>query len=422
MQIGIIGGGATGMVAGILAGRRGLQVTILEKNSKLGKKLLVTGNGKCNYTNTYLTPECFHLQENKRAYQIIKDFDTQRILDFFKELGVEVFLREGYAYPQSEQASSIVNALEYELRRLKVRILTDTKVEKIQNNIIKENQKKYKKYTGFKVYTQNQKVYYFDKLIFASGSKAGVDMDGSGIEILKDLGHKIIPMLPALCPMYCEEKSFFKRVAGVRVKAKLTAYIGEKKGNKVFYSIKLAQAIGELQLTDYGISGIPSFQISREVARALYRLQEREKREVYISINFLPYIENILKKLEERKKNTYLKDMESFGNGLLNQKLWLALLEQANISKKQEVHTIDFLKLEKLLGDFCCKVIKVAEYNKAQICTGGIDLGEIDLENMESKKIPGLYLAGEIVDVDGICGGYNLTWAWASGYRVGKNI
>lgn len=406
MKICIIGAGASGLMAAITALRLGAKVTLMEENKKAGKKILSTGNGKCNYTNVNLKPKHFHLEKALNTFEVIEKFNSNEIIDFFRQLGIEPFIREGYVYPNSEQASSILEALLNECERLGVKLFTGVEISKI----VKEK-------NTFKIsYLVEEKteIAFFDKVIISSGSKAGVSKPNENIiKILKGFNLKYNEFLPALCGVCCEEKAFFKNCFGVRTRATLSLQLSKNEIKKEY---------GELQLTDYGLSGIPTFQLSRYISRFL-----KNKQDVNIEVNFLPHIEDVKLFLKARYENRFFKDLLAFGNGLLNKKLWYAILLKLKLKPELDIRNMRVCEVESIIEKLAKAITKMnfkitatMGFDKAQVCTGGIDLSEINFKDMQLKKVSGMYLAGEIIDVDGICGGYNLSWAWASGHLAGE--
>ena len=368
MKVGIIGGGAAGIMSALFACKGKNEVTVIEHNDKLLKKILSTGNGKCNFTNTRMEAANFH--NNYKVIEFTDRFGRFDTIKFFNSIGVVEYIRDGYVYPASEQAASIRNALLMELDRYDTDILLNTYVKDIK---LSEN--------GFFVDAcDSQKKIsklYFDKLIVATGLKAAPKLgsDGSFLPVLDKLNIKYRPPLPALCGIKLDDKLFFKMTSGVRAKGEISVYCDNK---------KIAGDFGELQFADSGISGIPTFQVSRYVSKLLYEI----------------------------------------GNGLINSKLWLGILEAAKISPEIKIKKIDkksFDRLVLLCKKLDFKVKASGDFDKAQVCTGGIPLKDVD-ENLMYKSIKNLYFAGEILDVDGICGGYNLQWAWTSGYIAGNGL
>lgn len=400
----IIGGGAAGSIAALAAAGSGAEVQILEQNEMIGRKILSTGNGRCNFTNRFQAPSCYRSENAGFPWEVIGKFPEPETTVFFEKLGIYPKDKNGYLYPWSEQASSVREALEAALELAKIRIHTGVHVFGI---VPKKN--------GFQVsFSKDGKkgMISGDAVILATGSKAAAKLgsDGSGYDLAKMLGHKLVPVVPALVQLRCREK-LYRQVAGVRTHGKVTVFIDGK---------ETASDTGELQLTDYGISGIPVFQVSRYAARGLY-----EKREVLAELDFMPDItdEAFLHMLEARKQMLNGLTMEQYFNGLFHKKLASALLKRIGISGTMPVQELDGENLEKLCRickHFRTYIDKTNPFEQAQICAGGVDTREIDPDTMESKLVNGLYFAGEILDVDGICGGYNLQWAWTSGFLAGK--
>lgn len=399
-HIAVIGGGVAGMTAAVFAAKAGAKVTILEQKERVGKKILSTGNGRCNFTNLYQAPECYHSDNPKFPWEVISKFDVQKVIGFFEEMGIYPKNRNGYLYPNSDQASSVLDAFRIECRTYRVQMLLDTKCLKI-----------IPKAKGFRLETTQGSI-KADSVILAAGSKAApvTGSDGSGYVLAKELGHRIVPVLPALVQLRCREK-FYKSISGVRVQAKVSLYVND---------VIAAEDIGEVQLTNYGISGIPVFQVSRFAARALY-----EKKQVKAVLNFMPDMTDeafygvLLKRKEQHPERT----MDEFLNGVFHKKLTELWLKQCGLKTDRRVRTLsenELVRLADCIRYFTTVVEAVNTYEQAQICCGGIDTLEVNPATMESHYIPGLHFAGEILDVDGICGGYNITFAVASGALAGK--
>lgn len=399
-KIAVIGGGASGLMAAVTAAEQGAEVLILEHKDRVGKKILSTGNGRCNFTNLTQEPFCYHSENLLFPWQIVEKFNAQQTIAFFLKLGIYSKNRGGYLYPQSDQASAVLDVLRMEIKRLGVEVKTDTHCQEILPG---------KK--GFKLRT-DQGDFTADKVILAAGSKAAPvsGSDGSGYALAKKMGHRLIPVLPSLVQLRCQE-NFYKSLSGVRVNGKVSIYVdGEC----------LVQNTGELQLTNYGISGIPVFQVSRYAAIGLY-----EKKEVEAVLDFMPDFpkEAFLAFLKNRIQTRPQKTMEEFFVGLFHKKLsdlWLKLAKIERTKRAGECTEEEITRLAVLIRNFRTKVTETNSFEQAQVCRGGVDTEEVDPETLESKYVPGLYFAGEILDVDGICGGYNLQWAWSSGYIAGK--
>lgn len=395
----IVGAGASGSVAAITAARRGSHVLIIEQKDKIGKKILATGNGKCNFTNANMDLSCFY-GDRTLIEEVLRQFSYEDCLSFFRELGIYPKNKNGYYYPNSEQASSVVTALELELRKLDVEVIFSETVTQINRNK-----------QGFRISLSDRSV-VGNKVILATGLLANPKLgsDGSIFTYIKSTGHHFSSIAPALCGFYAQGISF-KKVAGVRAEAEISLYIDGEFVKKDH---------GELQFVDYGISGIPVFQISHEASVSLGK-----KRICEVQINLLPGLseEEIQEELENRCKHmTKSSTSMEMLNGLLNQKLIWVLLEKAGIRLEQRVESLKPMQLKllaKVMTDLRVTLTKPRDYEFAQVCAGGIRTEEIDICTLESKVESGLYFAGELLDVDGICGGYNLQWAWSSGYVAG---
>lgn len=397
----IIGGGASGMMAAITAARNGAKAVILEHKDRIGKKILSTGNGRCNFTNTLQTPECYRSTDPEFPWKVLSQFPALNTIAFFQKLGIYSKNRNGYLYPYSDQASAVLDVLRLELETLDVEIRTETEVLEIRP--VK---------CGFTIRTSNGKI-SADRVILSTGSKAApkTGSDGSGYGLAKSLGHHLTPVVPALVQLRCKE-SFYKSISGVRLQGTVTLLNGKE---------EIASDTGEIQITDYGISGIPVFQISRYAALGLYH-----KNPVSVRINFMP-------DFSEEQFRTFLENriqmhpdckMEHFFIGLFHKKISALFLKISGISPSKEAGKLtpgEFMKLLETIQRFVTVVEATNSYDKAQVCAGGLSTDEIDPYTLESRLVDGLYFAGELLDVDGICGGYNLQWAWSSGYVAGKN-
>ena len=405
-RVGIIGGGASGLVSAITAARNGAKVTLIEHTGKFGKKLLATGNGRCNLTNNALDAK--HYPGNPDfALQVINGFDREMTFEFFEGIGVIPWSNpEGYVYPRSLQASSVVNALICEAEHLGVKLLGGVTINGISAKKISDKSR------VFSVQTDRGS-FEFDRVILACGSKASPNTgsDGSGYQLAKNFGLELTTVVPALVPLTSSWKGF-KELSGVRVKGKIDLLLeGEL----------IASDEGELQLTDYGISGIPVFQVSRYAAYAC--LQKGANLEV--RLNFFPeYSFNELLSLFHRQTmNLGHIRCGDFLSGLLPEKLGRALLKLSKIDFDMSAEELDNRKLRLLVQNAKCFYVPITgtlSFDRAQICAGGVKVSELSPETMECKRIPGLYIVGELVDVDGICGGYNLQFAWSSGSLAGQ--
>lgn len=401
MKIGIIGAGASGMFAAITAAKQGAEVTLIEKKDRIGKKILATGNGKCNFTNKSMKQVDFKSQHINIFDDYISQFDENEVISFFQNNGMLTKEKNGYYYPRSEQASTVLDLLRLQLKTYKVSVLT----EKYPISIKKKKKQ-------FEIILNSNEKLFFDRIVLACGSFAGEKKQDNynGYTYAKNFGHTIVPVVPALVQVRAKGKDF-KSIAGVRCDANIKLYID---------NCLSAEEFGELQLTDYGISGIPVFQLSRYVSYGIY-----EKKLVTAVIDFLPEynIEEWHSFVETKWKNSSKNiTVEEFFQGFLNKKLNMMFLKNAGIKAETPLNQLKYSKIQQAIETMKCWKIEIEGTNpfeNAQVCAGGISMDEITLQ-MESKLIPGLFFTGELLDVDGRCGGYNLQWAWTSGYLAGK--
>ena len=396
----VVGGGASGMMAAISAARAGADVCILEHNDKLGKKILATGNGRCNFTNRLQEPCCYRSSQKEFPWRVISQFPAEQTISFFEELGICAKDRGGYLYPGSDQASSVMEVLQMEVERLQIQIEYGAQIHSIR-----------KKKERFEVRT-HAKVFWPDALILATGSRASstTGSDGSGYAYAKAFGHTLTPVLPALVALHAKEK-FFVSLAGVRIHGKGQIFTDGK---------KCAEDTGEIQLTKYGISGIPVFQVSRYAAEGIYR-----KKEVTAVLDVAPDLteQRLEDLLEVRIKRHPEREVNVFFTGMYPQKFSQTILKLSKIDKKKrcgELNGREITILCRLLKSLRITIVGTNDFDQAQICAGGVRTEEVSSETLESCYVPGLYFAGELLDVDGICGGYNLQWAWSSGAVAGK--
>ena len=376
----IVGAGAAGMLAAIHAKTKDNQVILIERNTNCGKKILITGNGKCNYLNDDFNISHYRSDNLEFLKNIITEENKKLLISELKKIGIEPKIKNGYYYPMSNTSVSIQNALLLTLKQKGIEIITNTTItdiKKINNKFILND-----KFTC-------------DKLIIAAGSSAcpKCGTDGTIYDALKPLGLKIKKPLPALVQLKSEGK-FLKEWAGIRCDCELSLYENDK---------LIKKSIGEVQLTDYGISGICTFQLSSDCIRGL----DSGKKEV-IKINFLPDIKdfdtfylNRVKLLKGRN------DIELF-EGLINYKLLYVLFKHNK-------------NIKEALTSFSLEITGYNGFDKAQVASGGIKLTEIN-DNFECKNIKDLYIIGEALDVDGDCGGYNLAFAFLSGIIAGESI
>ena len=380
----IIGAGASGMMAAVQAARLGARVTLLECNDRPGRKLNATGNGRCNFTNLDQPAGAYRSSLPGFEIPVLSSFSVQDTIRFFTGLGIYSVNRNGGMYPRSLQAQSMTQALVMELERLKVRIKTRERVTAIR-----------KEESGFVIFTEGWQ-YPADCVILAAGSCAS-QVQGSGrdgYQLAADLGHSVIEPLPALTGLKCRGASF-TRWDGVRTHGAVALYVdGET----------VAREEGEIQLTSYGISGIPVFCLSRYAVRALH-----DGCDVRAELDFFPDLSldefrSFLKKRENNWPDRTPKDLLC---GLFPEKLCAVLARETDIPATVKAYPLI--------------VTAGQDFPHAQVCSGGVDPVQVDPFTLRSRLVPGLFFCGELLDVDGTCGGYNLQWAWSSGAAAGRN-
>ena len=400
MKIIVVGGGCSGVVAAINAKNKDNEVVILERNNTLLKKLLLTGNGRCNYFNEKYSIDNYHSNNIDLVNDFISDKNITMSKEFFDNLGIVPKIKNGYYYPYSNQAVSIKDILVNEVNRLGIKVIYDTYVEDIE----KEDK--------FIIKTNNEE-YICDKLILSTGSFAypKTGSDGHGYSILEKLGHTIIKPVPALVQLNANSK-YLKDWDGVRSDVYLELFEdGEY----------LTKEEGEIQFTNYGISGICTFNLSHFISRGL-----EENKKYVVKINFVPFIKTLISPwLYEYANKNKEKDIYELLEGFLNKKLIPIILKESNIksSKKyDELTKEEKVKLINSLRHFKVEITSTKGFDSSQVCNGGVSLDEINIDTMESKIVKDLYIIGELLDINGNCGGYNLTECWISGILSGKSI
>jgi predicted Rossmann fold flavoprotein len=394
----IIGAGAAGLVAAITSARVGKRVLLLEQNNKIGKKILVSGNGKCNIDNKYSSLNRFHGQNPTFIAEVLNGYDFPVVEKFFTSIGLALVEgKEGKMFPMSLQASSVVELLEYEAKKSGVEIVCDcavTNIDKKENTFTLET-------------TQGTKT--CEQLVLASGSPAAPQLGGSnsGYAFATKMGHSLIPRHPSLVQL-CSEETWVKGCAGVKVAglAKLTAngeYITEKKGDLLF--------------TNYGISGLAILDLSREVSTRLANFDYCE-----LSLDLMPELskEKLTNLLQARVNNNSEKSIGLWLQGIINKKLIAIILEQSKsrVRREKELNRKEINKLVHSIKNLKLSINDTKGFKSAEVATGGIDTHEINPQTMESKLVDNLFFAGEILDVDGDRGGFNFHWAWVTGLRV----
>ncbi len=389
----IIGAGASGLLAGIFSKNKNNKVLIVERYDKPARKILVSGNGRCNYWNEDLDLKYFHSSNRDFLENVITEENKKDVLNLFKSLGLEPFIKNGYYYPYNMQAVTIKNLLLKELKRKGVLIEYNFDVGKVT---------KEKEY--FRVFS-NGKEFLAKKVILAVGSNAYYKEENIFYKLLREMGHNLIPTLPSLVQLKSSD-TYLKELKGIRCNVGVGLLVDDE-------LIKYQE--GELLFADYGLSGICIFNLSREASIALKR-----NKKVEVSINFINNLEDNY--LESRKEIIH-DNLIEFLEGLLNEKVIRAILNDLNLEKKYDDLTdIEKKKLTSRLTDFRVNISGTKDFNDAQVSSGGVDTNEIDPLTMESLIVKDLYIIGELLDVDGDCGGYNLGFGWISGMIAGRSV
>ena len=392
MRIIVIGGGASGIVASIFAKRDNNEVIVLEKNSKCLKKLLITGNGKCNYFNDDFSFEHYYSDSNNLSF--INDSNKRKVLDFFYSIGVVPRVKNGYYYPNSNQSYSVHNSLLKEASLRGVEIKNGVKVL----NIVKKS-------NSFIVSTDNGD-FICDKVIISTGGKSypKTGSEGDGYIFGKSLGHKIVPVVPSLVGLVSNDK-FIKPLSGVRCDACV--------------SLNSKSEIGEVQFTDYGLSGICVFNLSN-IASRLGNCSVK----INFLYNFVSDFDSFCKLFDSVNGSVLNRSIGELLEGYLNYNIVNVILKMSGIDFSCSWNDLGNKKriLFDNLVSFNVDIVGTRGFDVAQVSLGGISLDDIDINTFESKIVSGLYFAGEVLDVTGDCGGYNLGFAFLSGMIAGESV
>lgn len=389
IKVGIIGSGASGMMCASYLNDN-FEVTIFEKNNKSGKKLLLTGNGRCNYWNKDINIDKYYSNNKDILEKIISKENQDNTFDFLSSLGIYPKIIDDYYYPYSLEGSSVNEVFNEKIKHLNIKYNTSVLEIKKDNN-------------KFVVFTNNGN-YYFDKLIIATGSKAypKTGSNGDGYRFAKDFNHKVIDVKPSLTALKCINN--INGIDGVRSEVKLSLY---------HQNTLLKEEIGQIQFNKRYISGICVFNISNIPIRNNFK-------DYSIKINFLPNIDNIDIFLKTRKGSLY-----QILNTVINSKIinyFLKYLKKDKDSLYDNLTLKEKDVLKKLLTNFTININGSKDFDNAQVASGGIPLNEINPNSMESLKEKDLYFIGEVLDTDGICGGFNLAFAFITGYIAANNI
>lgn len=402
MRVGIIGAGASGVFAALILKQNYIDTTVIERNANALKKIYATGNGRCNFTNRNVSYKNYHGENPKFTISAIKKFDNYDVIEFFNDMGIpEIELENGKIFPKSLQASSIVKQMMCLANHLEVEFIYDSFVDDVR-----------KDGDVFEV-KSNDSIYKFDYLVVACGSKAykKSGSDGNGYILMKKFGHNIVKTHPGIVQLRLNGYSF-KKMSGTKFKANAKLVVDDKEVFEFYHDVLF---------TDYGISGPTILQLSGEAIRA-----KNKGLDVKIRIDTVDLDEN---KLYEHLiyiiSLNYYKKINELLVGLINDNLIEEVLNQAGISYDINVCELskeEIYKLAHTLKNLEFSVSGYKDEDSGQITCGGVDTDEINPSTMESKKIKNLYIIGEIMDVDGDCGGYNLQWAFSSAYSCAMSI
>lgn len=398
----VVGGGAAGLIAAITAARNGAEVKILDRMNRVGKKILATGNGRCNLTNVYATVKNYHGNYPEFVQEAFNQFSVEQTMDFFEELGIACKVEgDGKVYPSSDQASSVLDVLRYECEEFGIEEICEAEVIKIKRSG-----------NGFNLSLKNGQKIYGDRVVLVPGGKAAPSLgsNGSGYKLLEDLGHSLVEPFPALVQLRLESPHL-KAINGVKFMGRATVGVSDE---------VLRVEDGEILYTAYGISGPPIFQLSRSAGAKLH-VGEKP----WIRVDMFPAFteDEIFKGIRKRLQLRPQKPLDFSFVGLLNKRLINAILKEAgfeDIHKPAgEVSTKEIKSIVNILKNWTFEIIGTQSWSEAQVTAGGIDVKDVDPTTLESKLVKGMYIAGEVLDIDGDCGGYNLQWAWSSGYLAG---
>jgi predicted Rossmann fold flavoprotein len=403
----IVGGGASGLMAAIIAKDFGMNVAIIEGNDRIGKKILATGNGRCNISNRNISSpyNCFHSANNDFFEEALNNFTVEDTESMFLSLGLPLIeFENGKMYPRSLQASSVIDIFRMALDDRQIPLYSNCKINSISkknNFILSSNNDEYKNFSC-------------NKLILSCGGKSAVKTgsDGSAYKLCKSLGHSIIDTLPGIVQLKLDYP-YLKALSGIKFDGSVSILVNGK---------IVRTDVGEILFTDYGISGPPIMQLSSYASQALHKNSK-----VTIRLDMFPHES---KKEVENFFSTHIsvfnyRDISSVLIGVINKKLISTILKDVGI---KDIHlpcsNIDWKYINNLIDrfknwDFNC--IDTNGFSNAQVTVGGVDTTEVNNLTLESKLVKNLYFCGEILDVHGDCGGFNLQWAWSSGYLAAKS-
>lgn len=390
----IIGGGAAGLMAACDLSEKGWRVAVLEKQDRVGRKLLSTGNGRCNFTNINATAGDYH-GATMAARQALKAWPPKKIMAFFESIGIPGVADEaGRVYPMSGQAASLLDALRLYAEEMGAEILTGFSVTQLKGQR-----------DHFTAQAEDGRRAQARLALLCTGGLAAPKLGacGDGYRILESFGHRMTPRFPAIAALKTPPEPV-RGLKGIRAGVEITLMAGDD---------VLRRETGEILFVESGISGIAAMQLARSYGQA-----QRLGQKCHVKINFLPPEINALQWLKARKSALSRRSLEDFLNGAVHKRLGQTLVKAAGIAPlsrlAQSLTQSEMWALANVLSGWKVPVTGVQGFDQAQVTAGGADLKDFDVRSMQSIKVPGLFAAGEVLDVDGDCGGFNLQWAWAS--------
>ena len=398
----VIGGGASGMMAAIAAARRGASALVVERMQRVGKKLLATGNGRCNFTNTNLDVGYYHGASRKFVLSFLRQFDLNKTLRLFEELGVVPKSEDdGRVFPVCDQASSVLDVLRYEMARLNVEIVPDTKIQKVEGERGR-----------FVCLSKDKASFEAHSVIIATGGRSSPTLgsNGGGFKIARALGHNVVRPFPALVQVVVDAP-FTKRLKGVSFQGVARVVVD---------GVVRRREQGEILFTDYGLSGVPVLNLSRHFGECV-----SPEGRVSIGLDLLPEMSEaeVQETIASRWKTRPDKPLDVSFVGWIHKRLIPVILKEAGIEDLRipcaQASKEHLPRIAACLKNWKLTCSGTQSWMFSQVTAGGVDTREIDRRTMESKIVPGVYFAGEVVDVDGDSGGYNLQWAWSSGHVAG---
>lgn len=398
-KIVVVGGGASGIMAALTAAEdKNNSVTLIERQQRIGRKLLATGNGRCNLTNTGAGLENYHGKQPDFVLPALESFPPEAALEFFRSLGLLTVTEDsGRVYPLSNSANSVLDVLRFALEKWRVELLTACPVQELR-----------REKRGYTLITDQGGI-YADKLIVACGGAAGGKLGGvmDGYKLLAPLGHQRTALHPALVQLTTEAE-YPRALKGVRADGRIWLTAGGK---------ALAESAGEIQFTEKGVSGIAAFDISRAAAFCT------EGGQVHMDFLRGLSIEDVLELLRQRRERLPELGAEELFTGMLHNRLGRMLVKYAGIDRGMALGGLldrELRAAAESCKDFTLRLRGTEGFDSAQVTAGGLMTGDFDPRTLESRLCPGLFVCGELLDIDGDCGGYNLQWAWSSGRLAGR--